>query len=66
MGGYEATDVRAFGFSWAEHQDGTVIFYRNELEPTATYGDGEPRRWQSPERSFGFRVLKVRAGKVLP
>jgi hypothetical protein len=57
MRGHESTDVREFGFSWAENRDGTVSFYRNELEPTATYRDGEPRPWQSRMQSFEWRVL---------
>lgn len=65
MHGEEATDIRAFGFSWAENPDGTVSFYRNDVEPTATYRDGEPRQWQSRQRhkdfqSFEWRVLKLK------
>src|ERR1700694_5679145 len=50
MIGDEATDVRAFGFTWAENKDGTVTFYRNDIPPTATYHDGEPRPCQSRQR----------------
>lgn len=58
MKGHEATNVEDFGFTWAENADGTVSFYRNDRDPTATYHDGEPRRWQSRAVSFEWRVLK--------
>lgn len=57
MTGTDATDVRAFGFSFAEDTDGMVRFYRNELVPTAKYRDGEPRAWQSLQHSFEWRIL---------
>ena len=61
MKGAEATDIRAFGFSWAENRDGTVSFYRNDLPVTATYRDGEPRFWQSPAEFFEYSILKPSA-----
>lgn len=56
----EVTDIREFGFSFAEDIDGMVRFYRNDLAPTATYHDGVPRRWQSERDSFEWRILKLK------
>ena len=58
MTGTEATSVEAFGFRWAEDPDGMVRFYLSDQPVTATYSDGEPRRWQSRDYGFEFRVLK--------
>lgn len=58
MQGSEATDIRAFGFSWAEDPDGVTRFYRNTLDPTATYSDGEPRLWQPRSDFFEWRMIK--------
>lgn len=64
MRGDEATNITAFGFTWVENPDWTVSFYRNEIPPTATYRDGEPREWQSYERdpdlqSFERKMLRL-------
>lgn len=62
MQGFEATPVEAFGFSWTEGGDGTVSFRRSTAPVTATYNDGEPRRWQ--HRSDGFKHHKLATGAV--
>lgn len=61
MRGVEVTPVEAFGFEWAEDQDGMVRFYRSEHAPTATYADGEPRAWQSRSDKFEFRIMTAAA-----
>jgi hypothetical protein len=58
MRGTEATPVEAFGFRWAEDRDGMTRFYLSDIPPTASYRDGEPRRWQSSVESFEWRTLK--------
>lgn len=58
MRGLEATPIEAFGFLWVENSDGTVSFYQSDLPVTATYQDGEPRRWQSRATSFEHKVLR--------
>ena len=61
MNGTAATPIEAFGFTWAENRDGTVSFYQTDRPVTATYSDGEPRRWQSRATSFEFQQLKAGA-----
>lgn len=61
MRGHEAIDVRKFGFSWVEDTDGVVRFYRNELAPTATYSDGESRRWKASGDFFEWPMIKAKA-----
>ena len=58
MDGRRATDIGAFGFSWVEYGKGMVRF--SQTRPvTATYEDGAPRRWQSPEREFKYSRVTV-------
>jgi hypothetical protein len=57
MQGIEATPIEAFGFSYAEDSDGFVRFYRADRPVTATYQDGEPRRWQSRVNGFEYRRI---------
>jgi len=61
MRGAEATPIEAFGFEWAEDRDGMVRFYQAERPVTATYRDGEPRRWQSRTTFFEYRRIKAAA-----
>ncbi len=65
MRGDEATPIEAFGFVWTDNPDGSVSFYMSDKPVTATYRDGEPRRWQSRVQSFERRRLRVVSGKVL-
>lgn len=62
MVGAEATPIEAFGFTWSENPNGTVIFRRSEAEPSASYRDGVRRRWQSAADSFELR--QIEAGEV--
>lgn len=57
MRGHEATPVEEFGFVSVDNSDGTVSFYRADIPVTATYRDGEPRRWQHHADGFEFRRL---------
>ncbi len=57
MKGVEATSVGEFGFDYTENPDGTVSFYRSDRAVTATYRDGEPRRWQHGADQFKHRML---------
>lgn len=61
MLGHEATSIEAFGFSVAEDADGISRFYQSDRPVTATYRDGEPRRWQSHQTFFEWRRLKAAA-----
>ena len=61
MQGIEATPIEAFGFSWVEDRDGYVRFYRADRPVTATYQDGELRRWQSRANGFEHQRLKPSA-----
>jgi hypothetical protein len=61
MKGTEATPIEAFGFVWTDNSDGTVSFYLSDITPTATYSDGEPRRWQSWVGSFERKQLTLGA-----
>jgi len=64
MSGVEATSVEAFGFAWTDNPDGTVSFYRSERAVTATYRDGEPRRWQNSADSFEWpRLTRAKSAK---
>jgi hypothetical protein len=66
MQGAEATPIEAFGFAWAEDPDEWVRFYLDERPSTATYRDGQPRRWQSPLKSFEWRQLNPAAVQRRP
>lgn len=60
MSGNAATSLSAFGFKWSEGDGGIVSFYLADDPPlpvTATYHDGEPRRWQSALTYFEHRML---------
>lgn len=57
MTGSEATPIEAFGFIWANNRDSTVSFYRSAQPCTATYKDGEPRRWQHSADKFTHKRL---------
>jgi hypothetical protein len=59
MRGHEATPIEAFGFLWVEDTDGVTRFYLSDITPTATYGDGGPRAWQSRVGSFEWSTLKT-------
>lgn len=61
MSGREAMPIEAFGFSVAEDTDGFARFYLSERPVTATYHDGDPRRWQSHQTFFEWRQLKAAA-----
>lgn len=63
MSGGEATPIEAFGFSVTEDRDGMVRFYRSDKPGTATYSDGEPRRWQSYISFFEYKKLTIAAGR---
>ena len=51
------TPIEAFGFVHSDNPDGTVSFYRTTRAPTATYPDGEPRRWQGRLECFEYERL---------
>jgi hypothetical protein len=55
MPGDHATSVEAFGWEWTDKPDGTVSFSLSDRPFTATYPDGESRRWQHEAISFSFR-----------
>ncbi len=61
MRGTEATKIEEFGFRWAEDPDGVTRFYLSGIPPTASYRDGESRKWQSSVVSFEWRTLKAGA-----
>jgi hypothetical protein len=61
MRGMQATPIETFGFDWEEDSDGMVRFYPADRPVTATYPDGQPRRWQSQATSFEWRALTVGA-----
>jgi hypothetical protein len=57
MAGKEATPVDAFGIVWTDNADGSVSFYRSDLPATATYRDGQPRRWHDAADSAEYPRL---------
>ncbi len=59
MYGDAATPMEAFGFICRDDPDGTVSFYLSGEQPTATYKDGQPRRWQSHATAFQRRRLTL-------
>lgn len=61
MRGHEATDIRCFGFEYAEDTDRMVRFYWVDRPITATYSDGKPRKWQSHITYFEWRKLTAKS-----
>ena len=62
MAGSRATPVEAFGWAIAEDEDvgSWVRFYRSDRPSTATYSDGEPRRWQHRANYFEYKRLSTK------
>ena len=51
MHGRRATNVKEFGFEIEEEESGTYKFTKTSRS-TATYPDGQPRRWQDTKMEF--------------
>lgn len=57
------TPIEAFGFNVTQDEGRVRFQLLDDLEVTATYADGRPRRWQSRVTSFSYALLTP--GKVL-
>lgn len=51
------TPIADFGFDIEEYGD--EIRFRQVRESVATYEDGKPRKWQSWQKEFSLRLVKL-------